>query len=345
MLKRLWTVCYTLAFLTAAHQAHAIQEDNLETEFYSVVIPTIEQNSYEGTFMGVDDVPIAYMVVDPILEPGQEPAGALVILNGRTESYYTYYEFIYDLRHLGLTIYTMDHRGQGASGRMIPDGHKGYVKNFGRYVDDVKTLVDTIVLADGHEKVFMHGQSMGGAIATVYAERYPEDLTGVVLTSPMVKINTAPYPEFAAYGVVTWNAVTGKGSDYAPGQGPFDPTTWSLEECGVTSSYTRWKLERDWLVDNQDIILGGSTNKWIKEAIEGTWEARGRAWEIKTPMLLLQASLDQHVKLEGQDWVCSKAKNCEKIVFEGALHELPIEADIHRDPTMDAIETFLRDFI
>lgn len=341
MMKKLWTVCYTLAFLTVGVQAHAVPEKTLESAFDAVIVPTIEQNSYIDTFTGVDDVPITYMVVDPILEPGQEPAGALVILNGRTESLYTYYEFIYDLRHLGLTIYTMDHRGQGASGRMIEDGHRGYVKHFGHYVDDVKTLVDTVVMADGHEKIFMHGQSMGGAVATIYAERYPNDLTGLVLTSPMVQMNTDPYPEFAAYGLVTFNALTGKGSEYAPGQGPFDPTTWTLEECGVTSSYIRWKLERDWLVDNEKKILGGATNKWIKEALEGTLEARGRAWEIKTPVLMLQASEDHHVKLGGQDKVCSRAKNCEKVVVEGALHELPIEADFFRDQAMTAIESFL----
>jgi lysophospholipase len=334
---RFLALCF---LIVVSSSAHAIDENNFEVDYYNEVVPTIEANSETGTFSGVDGVPIHYMVVQPELAPGETPKGALVIVNGRTESLYTYYEFMYDLRHLGFTIYTYDHRGQGASGRLIDDTHKSYVEDFGHYVDDLETLIDTVVLADGHHAVFLHGQSMGGCVAATFAERHPDKLKGLIVTAPMMKINTGSIPETAAYGVAALNCTIGRARSYAPGAGPFDPATW---EQDITNSEVRWKVQRDWLIDNPDMVIGGATNKWVKEAIEGTRQVRDRAGEIKTPMILFQATDDNYVVSDGQNLVCDRARNCEKVIVVGAKHGLTIEEDGFRSAMLQKIEEFILD--
>lgn len=61
----------------------------------------------------------------------------IVICPGRIESYVKYAELAYDLVHTGFDVLIIDHRGQGLSGRMLSDTHRGHVDNFSDYVDDL----------------------------------------------------------------------------------------------------------------------------------------------------------------------------------------------------------------
>lgn len=58
-------------------------------------------------------------------------------MSRRIESYVKYAELAYDLFHLGFDIFIIDHRGQGRSGRMLSDPHRGHVDHFNDYVEDL----------------------------------------------------------------------------------------------------------------------------------------------------------------------------------------------------------------
>ncbi len=49
-------------------------------------------------------------------------------------------EVAYDLFHCGFDVMIIDHRGQGRSGRLLSDTHRGHVVNFSDYVDDLAAL-------------------------------------------------------------------------------------------------------------------------------------------------------------------------------------------------------------
>ncbi|WP_254555300.1 alpha/beta fold hydrolase, partial [Salmonella enterica] len=61
----------------------------------------------------------------------------IVICPGRIESYVKYDELAYDLFHLGFDIFIIDPRGQGRSGRMLSDPHRGPVDHFHDSVVDL----------------------------------------------------------------------------------------------------------------------------------------------------------------------------------------------------------------
>ncbi len=89
----------------------------------------------EAEFKGVDDVPVRF-----VRFCAQHNDRLVLICPGRIESYVKYAEVAYDLFHCGFDVMIIDHRGQGRSGRLLSDTHRGHVVNFSDYVDDLAAL-------------------------------------------------------------------------------------------------------------------------------------------------------------------------------------------------------------
>jgi len=87
--------------------------------------------------------------------------------------------------------------------------------------------------------------------------------------------------------------------------------------------------------------LGGPTYRWVHEALRMTAALRADAARLRTPTLALQASEDEVVVNAGQDEVAAAAPAVTKVVIQGALHELLMEADVHRRAALLAIIAFL----
>ena len=134
--------------------------------FFTSTLPAFwQQHAQPGEFSGVDGVPIRYVAL-------RNPAShrAILLVNGRLESYIKYQELAFNLFQQGYSVYLYDHRGQGFSGRMLSDPHKGYVQHFADYVTDLKTFHDQVVLADQPNQLYLLSHSMGGAIAAHYRD-------------------------------------------------------------------------------------------------------------------------------------------------------------------------------
>ncbi len=294
------------------------------------ILPWFFRKGRFGQLEGAAGVPIKHA---SFVVPRER--AAIVIFQGRGESYLKYAEVTWDLTRHGYSVYLFDHRGQGSSGRLLPDRQKGYVDAFASYVSDAKRVVADVVLASPHAKVVGIGHSMGGAILTSYAMTHPDDFAGIVLSAPMHKI------DFPAWTGGEWGALEIARrltpDAYAPSQGPYDHDRENL----CTTSEARWKAFNQLHLDHPEIALGGPTNKWLVESILATRDLRERAGMLETPTLLLQPSDDEVVDSEGQDKVCRAAKRCRTLRFEGAKHELFIEDDAHRTRALDETLRFI----
>lgn len=89
----------------------------------------------EAEFTGVDKVPVRF-----VRFCAANNDRLVVICPGRIESYVKYAELAYDLFHSGFDVMIIDHRGQGRSGRLLSDTHRGHVVRFSDYVDDLAAL-------------------------------------------------------------------------------------------------------------------------------------------------------------------------------------------------------------
>ncbi|SIR39475.1 alpha/beta fold hydrolase [Aeromonas veronii] len=306
---------------------------------YQQTLPDFwRQHAIEGEFKGKDGVAIHYAALRQ-----EKVDRAILIVNGRVESYLKYQELAWDLWRQGYSLYLIDHRGQGMSGRMLSDNEKGYVDQFDDYVVDLKQFHDQIIMADKPAKLFLLAHSMGGAISARYLERWPDDIRAAVLSSPMLGINLGGLPKWLAKGLATTIGTVGGWfgePPYGPGQGPYQDHGFADNE--LTHSQSRYQAFRQIYEQHPQIKLGGATAHWIYQGITGADAAIADAGAIKTPLLLLQAGSDSVVDNAAQDAFCTKAR-CEggkPLRIEGAWHELFIESDDKRQPALTAMLDF-----
>ncbi|MFB2856364.1 alpha/beta fold hydrolase [Aeromonas allosaccharophila] len=310
---------------------------------YQQTLPDFwRQHAVEGEFKGKDGVTIRYAALRQA-----KVDRAILIVNGRVESYLKYQELAWDLWRQGYSLYLIDHRGQGMSGRMLDDPQKGYVDQFDDYVVDLKQFHDQIIMADQPAKLFLLAHSMGGAISARYLERWPEDIKAAVLSSPMMGINLGGLPKWLAKGLAaTLGTVGGWIGEppYGPGQGPYQDDGFA--DNGLTHSHSRYQAFRQLYEQYPQIKLGGATAHWIYQGITGADAAIAGAGAIKTPLLVLQAGDDKIVDNAAQDRFCTLAK-CEggkPLRIEGAWHELLMETDDKRQPALTAMAEFFARF-
>jgi lysophospholipase len=289
-----------------------------------------------GTIDGVGGVSIAYAALR-----APQAAGALVILPGRAMPLDGLLELVDDLRQLGgISFYLMDHRGQGSSERLLDDPQKCHVDDFDNYITDLERFIDQVVVPDGHQQVYILGTSLGGTIATVYAERHPERVAKLFLISPMFQINFGWYTETYAYSVTTSMDISGQGETFGPYQGAFD-LKQTFESNTLTHDPVRFGALLTLVQRNPSLAVGGATYHWGKEAIEGCREARLNAYKLTMPVLLFQAVADMFVVNWAQDILCTTAKHCTLVRVVGAYHGMIVEEDTYRWPILDLVATLL----
>lgn len=296
------------------------------------------QHAVEGAFKGKDGVTIRYAALRQA-----KVDRAILIVNGRVESYLKYQELAWDLWRQGYSLYLIDHRGQGLSDRLLADPEKGYVDQFDDYVLDLKQFHDEVIAQDQPAKLFLLAHSMGGAISARYLERWPGDIEAAVLSSPMMGINLGGLPKWLAKGLAATIGTVGGWlgePPYGPGQGPYE--SHAFADNGLSHSEARYQAFRELYEQRPQIKLGGATAHWIYQGLTGADAAVAEAGAIKTPLLLLQAGDDGVVDNAAQDAFCALAR-CEggkPLRIEGAWHELFMEADPQRQAALNATLAF-----
>ena len=322
----------------------------LEVGYQERVTKVLSDNRRSAHFLGRSDIKIAYEIF--LQKKPNEKQDAIVIVSGRTESYVKYDELIYDLYQNGYAVFIYDHRGQGLSDRILPgaDNHeKSYVERFDDYVEDLDTFIERIVRPEKPRRIFLLAQSMGGAIASLWAERHPKVAHALALSSPMHQPTLIGGYRGSRGACQTLVPLMGKfwPTTYAGG-GPFHFTQDDFQANDYTHSVVRFNRFLDAFNKHQEARLGGPTWQWVHEACRGAIESVAKASEVQIPVLLLQAGSDSVVEPEAQGEFCDNLASGEKqkcnggspVVIEGAKHEMFIESDEYRRPALEHILNF-----
>jgi len=320
---------------TSPPRSLAVSEQDLPTAMANSVVPYYQQHLKFDSFIGQSGIPIVFSTY---VLPDEK--GALVLIGGRTEYMRKYAELVYDLRDLGYSVYLMDHRGQGLSGRMLPDSHKGHVDSFADYVADFKTFITKVVKPETHRQTFVIAHSMGAAIVTRFLQQNSVSFDGVVFSAPMFEINTGFLPESFALFVVRLLSTLGFADAYSPGSKDFT-TQKPFFNNDLTHSQSRYSFNNEYVAQNPGLALGAPTNGWVREALQVTRDILTDSKKLHTPILLLLAGQDKVVLAGRQAQFCRAATQCQQVVFPDALHEILMERDGTRDQAINRIRRFL----
>ncbi|HET9692612.1 MAG TPA: alpha/beta hydrolase [Acidimicrobiales bacterium] len=117
--------------------------------------------------------------------PVDDPRGVVVIAHGYAEHSGRYRHVAAALVAAGLDTWAPDHRGHGRS----EGAERANIESVELAVADLDAMVDVAVAASPGVPVFVLGHSMGGLIATAYAEAHQERLNGLVLSGPLVHVD------------------------------------------------------------------------------------------------------------------------------------------------------------
>lgn len=197
-----------------------------------------------------------------------EPTHVVVIAHGYGEHIGRYERLADALVRNGAVVYAVDHVGHGKS-----EGERVFVQDFEDVVTDLHALDETARREHPGLPVVLLGHSMGGLIASRYAQRYGDSLAALVLSSPVVG---------------RWDAGTAMLAMEEIPDVPLDVTTLS-RDMAVGETYAA-----------DPLVWHGSFKRETLEAMQRAMEtiAKGSSFG-DLPVLWVHGADDQLVPLEG----------------------------------------------
>ena len=325
------------SYLSVLSVARAIPETDYQSTYTNTILP-FRDSGERFTFYSADNK-YRFSGVR-FIHPRAK--GVFVVINGFTESWMKYGELFYDLYQEGYSIISYDHRGQGVSPHLILDHPQvGFVDHFSDYSNDMNEFMAKIVTPMHHHRggLFLLANSMGGAVAAEYLEDHPSTFEAVVLSSPMLEINTRPYPQFIAHAIVGSLSAIGFARRYAIGQHNADLDA-TFRNNTLTGSKVRWWSYGYVGKEHPDILIGGASNGWVNTSISTTSAIRKNIPKIMTRTLLLEAGKDSFVMNKPIKMASTQIPHARLISFPDARHGILMESDPIRNQALQQIESF-----
>jgi alpha-beta hydrolase superfamily lysophospholipase len=239
-----------------------------------------------------------------------DPRRIVLIAHGYGEHIGRYEHVAAVLNEQGAAVYGPDHMGHGRSA-----GERVSIVDLDEVVADLHTVAGLAREAHPDLPLVLLGHSMGGLIATRYAQQHPEHLAGLVLTGPVLG-------EWAAAAALL-------AADPIP-EAPIDPATLSRDPR-VGEAYAA-----------DPLVHHGSFRRETLEALVTALErATAEADRVRCPVLYLHGEDDQLVPMAPSRAAVEAFGNAQvtTIVYPQARHEVLNETN--RDEVIDAVSDFV----
>jgi lysophospholipase len=293
-------------------------------------------------FITYDDLSIRYAIRS--CGHGKK-AGSIILLSGRREFIEKYTETITELNRRNFDVYAMDWRGQGLSARQLPNRHKGYVRSYEDYLEDLNRFVNQVVRTRAVAPYMILAHSMGGHIALRFLHDYPNSVEKAILTAPMIDIVSSSFQGRLIRAFVRLAVWAGMDKAYVPGSGDYGAADRNFDGNRLTSDPQRFKDEQKAIAASPDLALGGVTCGWLKASLESIEILKGAGYPeaIRTPVLIVGAGSDRIVSVKAQKQICDRLPSGYIRVIPQARHEVLKETDQIRSVFWQAFDRFIDD--
>jgi alpha-beta hydrolase superfamily lysophospholipase len=212
------------------------------------------------------------------------------------------------LADAGLWVWAADHRGHGQS-----EGARADIESVWAAADDLGSFVGTVRDQVPGGPLFLVGHSMGGLIATAFAEQHQDQLTGLALSGPLLHVA----PEVLALAEL----------EEIPDLGLADAVS---SDPAVVQAYK----------DDPLVYLGPPPRGFL-ESVGQVEEVRAQLGKLTLPLLIMHGSADLLVSPQAlKDVVAAVSSNdLTARLWPGLWHE------IFNEPRRDDVLAFLTGWI
>jgi alpha-beta hydrolase superfamily lysophospholipase len=209
----------------------------------------------------------------------------------------------------GAAVYAPDHLGHGRS-----EGDRALVHDVEDMVSDLALVAERASAEHPDVPVVLIGHSMGGLIATRYAQQHGETLTALVLSAPVIGGN----PDIEAL----------LGMDPIPDV-PIDPEILSRDPA-VGEAYAA-----------DELVWHGPFKRETLEAMFGAVGAVAEGGDLAVPTLWIHGSDDGLAPIDATREAVERIRGdvVEEKVYPGARHEIFNETN--RDEVIGDVVTFV----
>lgn len=272
--------------------------------------------------------------------------GTVLLLNGRSEAVEKYQETAGDLVGRGFEVRGLDWRGQGLSDRVLPQRQRGHIDDFATLIADLDEVVDRVVAPalDGRPLVML-AHSMGAMIGLRYLAERPGPVRLAACTAPMLEILAYRQPRWVLTRLAALAVARGRGSEYAFGQGDYDPALYAFPGNPLTSDPRRFDAHKRVYQDHPELRLGGVTWGWVAAACRSAAILLRPecARRIRVPVLIASAGQERLVSNAAQRRLAALLPDGTLKIYPEARHEILMERDAVRNAFLADFDTFLHE--
>lgn len=258
---------------------------------------------------------------------------------GRSEFLEKYFEVVRELQARGLSVATMDWRGQGLSDRLLPEREKGHILDFGAFRADLRKFTEEIARPRFRAPLFLMTHSMGGAPALqLLADGY-DGFAAAVLCAPMTLLFDNPAKRFAVGALARMACALGGARQPVFG---VKEHSLAFEGNNLTSDPTRHQRFADLQAAAPNAVIREPTYGWLKAATDAIDDLHrsNRFARLKTPVRIISAEHDALVSSKDHGALARRSPLIDAVVIKGALHEIMMERDEFRAAYWAAVDAF-----
>lgn len=263
----------------------------------------------------------------------------IILLTGRASFMERYDEVIQKLVEQHYNVWSFDWRGQGLSSRILEDPYKSHIDSYETYLKDLDQFITQIVQPKSDEIYMGMAQSMGAHIILRYLEDYKNNLSGVILISPMLDILTGRYPRFLVQLLANFCTNFGWSEHFLFGNHQHDAILESAENNYYTRNIIRYQKVLDLQKNYLNALVGKPTYGWLQATLTSIKLLANpdKLSKINIPICFIESGADRIVDNRLIPYVMKFLKLSFHKIYPQARHQIFLEND-------ETIHEFWKDF-
>jgi len=236
------------------------------------------------------------------------PSGVIVLVHGLADHSSRYTGLGQFLAAHDWTVYAVDLRGHGKSSDGLKPG-RVHVDQFSDYANDVDAMLAHAKQQHPGLPLVILGHSMGGLIALTYALDHPDQLDGVVLSSPALGTHPDARPPAILNLLVRFLA-------------RIKPDLLFPSDLDTSAVSRDSDVVKDYIDD--PLVSEKVSAGWYVGITKAIDDIQGRAAELKIPSLLMQSGADRLIDPNvAPQWVKGAPGELVKlVVWDDLYHEM-----------------------